>query len=543
MDTNLVPRVLVHPPVSSPLSMSSKHRERVIASRVFSSSIAEKLTDQLPDLIEGRSSKFPSLDIEDVAAALRANRSAACSTSGTPTEASSEAEYGAEASSAAAILTILDAKYPPPKKLEHLRYLYRVGAGPSSSHTLAPSRAARRFLKATEKFPVDKYVVTLYGSLAATGKGHRTDAAIIAVLGDSVEFVWRDDIEDPVHTNKMMFEAYDAEDKKLDMYTCYSVGGGALVDASTAPAESEHFLVYPLTSMRSIMRWCAAHGRTLSDYALAYEGDEVLEYMDYVWSHMKACVERGLKARGEIPGGLHVPRKAATLQMKGKRLSSDFARTPLLMSYAYAVSEENACGGTVVTAPTCGACGVVPAVLYYLQSTQGFSDEDIHRALLTAGVVGNIAKSNASISGAECGCAAEVGVATSMAAAAAVDLFGGSVRQMETAAQSALEHALGLTCDPVMGQVVVPCVERNGAYACRALASAEYALCTDGTHMVSYDETLLTMKLSGLMLDSGLRETSRAGLATAWGLDDRLQLRAEAERLVRFADHEGTSDE
>lgn len=392
--------------------------------------------------------------------------------------------------------------------MKSLKELYRIGHGPSSSHTMGPRRAARRAL---ERFSdADQFRVILYGSLAATGKGHLTHTAVTEVLGEKLEeIVWKPETTLPEHPNGLCFEVLDKNGAVLHSYETYSIGGGALSDDE--PGDNE--IVYPLTTIAAIMNYCDNTGKSLWEYVAEVEGDEIWTFLAEVWQAMRAAVERGLKTDGVLPGGLGVARKARPLHRKTERLGRNFRQDGLLAAYAHAVSEENAAGGQIVTAPTCGAAGTVPAVLYYLQQSQNLDDDEIYKALAIAGLLGNLAKVNGSISGAQIGCQGEVGVACAMAAAAATHVQGGSTRQIEYAAEMGLEHHLGLTCDPVGGLVQIPCIERNAHAAIRAVGCCHMALLSDGVHKISYDDIIAVSLETGNALPSLYRETAQGGLA------------------------------
>lgn len=395
--------------------------------------------------------------------------------------------------------------------MQSLRELYRIGMGPSSSHTMAPRKAAQRFLEANPH--AASYRVTLFGSLAATGEGHFTDKAVLEVLGaNRTEIVWREDTVLPYHTNAMKFEALDEKGETKVQWTTYSVGGGALRDEGEEPAQE----VYSFKSFEEIIDWAKNQGRPIWAAAVEYEGEEIMSYLATVWSQMQTCVRRGLEHEDVLPGGLRLARKAYSFYKKALAQRPDLSRTGLLSAYSLAVSEENAGRGIVVTAPTCGSCGVVAGVLYYLKYHQNVTDREIINALATAGLVGNIVKQNGSISGAEVGCQGEIGVACAMAAAATAQLFGGTIAQIEYAAEIGLEHFLGLTCDPVLGLVQIPCIERNAIAANRAVAAAEYALYTDGQHRVSFDDVVKAMRQTGHDLPPLYKETAQGGLATIY---------------------------
>ncbi len=395
--------------------------------------------------------------------------------------------------------------------MKSLKELYRIGIGPSSSHTMGPRNAAEQFLA---KHPDAKsFEVTLYGSLAATGKGHMTDTAIIDTLEPHapLNLIWEPEIFLPFHPNGMLFKSKDENGKVTDEWTVFSVGGGALAEEGDNGIASPD--IYEMTKMSQILGWCERTGRSYWEYVQQCEESDIWDYLHEVWKTMQEAVERGLEQEGALPGPLNLRRKAATYYIKANGYKDNLKSRGLVFSYALAVSEENASGGKIVTAPTCGSCGVVPAVLYHLKKSRDFSEMRMLRALATAGLVGNIVKHNATISGAEGGCQAEVGVACSMAAAAASQLFGGSPAQIEYACEMGLEHHLGMTCDPVCGLVQIPCIERNAYAAARALDSNIYSAFTDGTHRVSFDKVVEVMKQTGHDLPSLYKETSTGGLA------------------------------
>ena len=398
--------------------------------------------------------------------------------------------------------------------MKSLRELYRIGKGPSSSHTMGPQRAAKIF--AARNRGAQSFEVTLYGSLAATGKGHQTDVAIIDVLQPlaPVEILWHPSEFLPFHPHGMRFVAKDAGGTTLDDWTVFSVGGGALSEGKEEEMAEEPADVYEMNTMTEIMKWCYDNGRSYWEYVDLSEGPEIWDYLQTVWETMQAAVERGINTEGRLPGPLNLSRKASTYYVKASGYQRNLQTRGLVYSYSLAVSEENASGGTIVTAPTCGSCGVLPAVLYHLSRGHNFSDKKIVHAIATAGIVGNVAKQNASISGADVGCQGEVGVACAMASAAACQLFGGSPSQIEYAAEMGLEHHLGMTCDPVCGLVQIPCIERNAFAAARALDSNIYASFSDGIHRVSYDKVISVMKQTGHDLPSLYKETSEGGLAT-----------------------------
>lgn len=394
--------------------------------------------------------------------------------------------------------------------MESIKEIYKIGLGPSSSHTMGPKRAAERF---ADKNPdASRYVVTLYGSLAATGKGHMTDVAILNVLEAlaPTEIIWQPEVFLPFHPNGMKFEAIGNGDTVVDEWTVYSIGGGDIAEEGETRVKNH---VYSMTRIADIQLWCETTGKTYWEYVDECEGPEVWDYLAEVWAVMKRAVERGIEAEGVLPGGLGVRRKAVSYYVHASGYAGSLKSRGLVYAYALAVSEENAAGGEIVTAPTCGSCGIVPAVLYHLHTSKGFSEQRILRALATAGVFGNVVKTNASVSGAEVGCQGEVGVACAMAAAAACQLFGGTPAQIEYSAEMGLEHHLGLTCDPVCGLVQIPCIERNAYAAARALDANLYSQFSDGHHSVSFDRIVEVMKQTGHDLPSLYKETAQGGLA------------------------------
>lgn len=397
--------------------------------------------------------------------------------------------------------------------MKSIKELYRIGTGPSSSHTMGPRRAAELFLK---KHPeAASFRVTLYGSLAATGKGHMTNVAITETMQPiaPVEIVWEPQIFLPFHPNGMKFVSVDATGKETDQWTVFSIGGGALAEEKDGESSVNTPDIYSMNHMTEILQWCKRSGKSYWEYVIECEESDIWDYLEEVWKTMKEAIKRGLEQEGVLPGPLNLRRKAATYYIHASGYKQSLQSRALLFAYALAVSEENAAGGIIVTAPTCGSCGVMPAVLYHLATSREFSDTRTLRALATAGLIGNIVKTNASISGAEVGCQGEVGVACAMASAAATQLFGGSPSQIEYAAEMGLEHHLGMTCDPVCGLVQIPCIERNAYAAARALDANVYASITDGTHRVSFDRVVEVMKETGNDLPSLYKETSEGGLA------------------------------
>lgn len=396
--------------------------------------------------------------------------------------------------------------------MESIRELFRIGTGPSSSHTMAPRKAAESFL--LRQPDAAGYRVTLLGSLAATGRGHLTDQVLNEVFQPHpMEIVWQPEQRLPLHPNGMRFEAFTASGELLESWEVCSVGGGALQDSSeqqTAPS------VYRLTNMEQILKHSTDSGESFWEYVQACEGEDIYPFLEQVWEVMSEAIVRGLKNVGVLPGGLGVGRKAHAFNRKSSLYGGHLQQNARIWSYALAVSEENAAGGVIATAPTCGASGVLPAVLRYLRESLECSREDILRALATAGLIGNLVKHNASISGAEVGCQGEIGTACSMAAAAATQLYGGTVKQIEYAAEMGLEHHLGLTCDPVQGLVQIPCIERNAHAATRALSCCHFALLSGGEHKITFDEITVVMKETGQALPSLYRETAGGGIAQAY---------------------------
>ena len=374
---------------------------------------------------------------------------------------------------------------------------------------MGPCRAAHLY---RSRHPNAKsFRVTLYGSLALTGKGHLTDIAILDELSPAeVEIIWKKDESKAFHPNALEFEVAD-QGAPSEKWLVYSVGGGKIVDDITKDKRPEP--VYKQKNMQDVLDYYKSTGKTFWELVFETEGEQIKEHLAEVWQVMQEAIERGLIEEGLIPGGLKLQRKASSYFIKSKRLKDYPQTTSRLFSYALAVSEENASGGRVVTAPTCGSCGILPAVLKITQEHYELRNDQIVRALATAGLVGNIVKHNASISGAEVGCQGEVGTACAMAAAAATQLAGGSPAQIEYAAEMGLEHHLGLTCDPINGLVQIPCIERNVHAAARAFDSARYSLLSDGKHFIGFDVVTKVMKETGKDLPSLYRETALGGLA------------------------------
>jgi len=402
--------------------------------------------------------------------------------------------------------------------MRSLQELYKIGKGPSSSHTMGPSKAANIFAGRHGK-DTARFEVTLYGSLAATGKGHMTDVAILEVLEPlaPTTIIWEPTVFPEYHPNGMLFKAFKADGSLAESWTVYSIGGGAL---SEGPGKemSNSGEVYDMNTLTEIIQWCEKNGRSYWEYVELCEGPAIWDYLMEVWEAMKASVERGLETEGRLPGPLNLSRKAGIYHVKAQGYQPNLRSRGLVFAYALAVSEENASGGTIVTAPTCGSSGVIPGVLYHLSHGHAFSDRKVLHALATAGIVGNVVKQNASISGADVGCQGEVGVACAMASAAACQLFGGSPFQIEYAAEMGLEHHLGMTCDPICGLVQIPCIERNAFAATRALDANIYSTFSDGRHRISFDHVVEVMKQTGKDLPSLYKETSAGGLALHYEL-------------------------
>ena len=392
-----------------------------------------------------------------------------------------------------------------------IREIYKIGKGPSSSHTMGPERAAKLF---KEKYSqADAYQVILYGSLSKTGVGHGTDRVIREVLSPApTEIVFsKEDLTD-YHPNTMdLFALKNGE--QIGTLRIESIGGGDIRVPGQSLLDTPE--VYPENSFAEIADFCKwRYIDKLSDYVELNEGEDIWEFLMQVWLTMKQSIEDGLQAEGILPGGLKVQRKAKSLyEQSDADLAPGMKEFKHIAAYAYAVAEQNADNGTIVTAPTCGACGVLPAVLKYVQDTRGFTDEQIIRGLATAGIIGNLTKRNASISGAECGCQAEIGTACSMAAAALAELYEQNLDQVEYAAEAAMEHHLGLTCDPICGLVQIPCIERNAVAAMRAMNACNLSYFLTGSRNISYDMVCRAMHETGINLNHRFRETSEGGLA------------------------------
>ena len=397
--------------------------------------------------------------------------------------------------------------------MKTLKELFQVGCGPSSSHTMAPQKIATFFRK---KYPNSKFKVILYGSLAHTGKGHGTDAVIKKVLGEDTEIEFNMTDTDIKHPNTLDVIVLDGEGKQIAVHRAYSPGGGAYSIEGEPEIVSPE--VYSMNSFSAIKDYCMQNDIRISDYVFQTEPD-IKEYLEYIWDSMVYAIKRGLSAEGVLPGGLNVVRKAKYLYMQRHLDESPETReNRLVCSYAFAVAEENAAGGNIVTAPTCGSSGVLPATFYYIQKTRNIPRDAIIRGLAVAGLVGNLIKQNASISGAECGCQAEIGSACAMAAGGLAEIFELGLDQIEYATEISIEHHLGLTCDPVCGLVQIPCIERNAVAAMRALNALSLADFLFATRTVSLDTIIEVMYETGKDLNKNYRETSEAGIAKLYNV-------------------------
>ena len=396
--------------------------------------------------------------------------------------------------------------------MKSIREIYKIGKGPSSSHTMGPERAAKLFL--TRCPQAERFEVVLYGSLNKTGVGHGTDNVLKETLGiDRTKIIYSPKEWEGMHPNTLDFKGF-LGDKEVGFLRVESVGGGdiRIPGEPAAAAGEEVYIEHSFAEIHDFCKW--RYIDTLSDYVELNEGPEIWDFLMEVWQVMKKSIEEGLAAEGVLPGGLNVKRKAKELKETNLEIPhAGLQEFHHIAAYAFAVAEQNASNGTVVTAPTCGACGVLPAVLKYAQDKNDFSDEEICRALATAGIIGNLTKTNASISGAECGCQAEIGTACSMAAAALAELFKQDLDQLEYAAEVAMEHHLGLTCDPICGLVQIPCIERNAVAAMRAMNACNMSYFLTGSRNISYDMVCRAMKETGVNLNHRFRETSEGGLA------------------------------
>ena len=398
--------------------------------------------------------------------------------------------------------------------MKSIREIYKIGKGPSSSHTMGPERAAHLFKNNHPE--ADSFRVVLFGSLSKTGVGHGTDRVVREVLSPlPTEIVFSKETLDKSHPNTLDFYGYK-DGQQIGYLRVESVGGGDIRVPGQGHLDSPD--VYPENSFAEIADFCKwRYIEKLSDYVELNEGEEIWSFLMEVWQVMKQAIADGLSATGILPGGLKVQRKAKYLyEQEPHEKIPALEEFQKIAAYAYAVAEQNADNGTIVTAPTCGACGVLPAVLKYAQDTKGFTDQQIIRGLATAGIIGSLTKRNASISGAECGCQAEIGTACSMAAAALAELFGQDLDQVEYAAEVAMEHHLGLTCDPICGLVQIPCIERNAVAAMRAMNACNLSYFLTGSRNISYDMVLRAMHETGINLNHRFRETSEGGLAKVY---------------------------
>ena len=403
--------------------------------------------------------------------------------------------------------------------MRSIREIYKIGKGPSSSHTMGPERAANLF---KQRHPqADSFRVVLYGSLSKTGVGHGTDRVLRQVLSPvDTEIVFSQETLSGFHPNTLDFHAY-SQGKEIGYLRVESVGGGDIRIPGMAHAQEEEvYIEHSFAEIADFCRW--RYITRLSDYVELNEGEEIWDFLAQVWQTMKRAIDDGLKAEGVLPGGLNVQRKAKFLyEQESVPNEPALLEFQKIAAYAYAVAEQNADNGTIVTAPTCGACGVLPAVLRYAQETKGFTDEQILRGLATAGLIGNLTKRNASISGAEAGCQAEIGTACSMAAAALAELYRQDINQVEYAAEVAMEHHLGLTCDPICGLVQIPCIERNAVAAMRAMNACNLSYFLTGSRNISYDMVCRAMHETGINLNHRFRETSEGGLAKLYARRNR----------------------
>lgn len=397
--------------------------------------------------------------------------------------------------------------------VDTLKELFKIGCGPSSSHTMGPERAAKYFQKKNPD--ASRYQVELYGSLAATGKGHLTDWIIEETLKPKpTEIIWKADYIHPCHTNGMKFIALDVKGSIVDEWLVFSVGGGTIKNLEEMEKKDENKKeVYSLNKMDDIMDWCHKNKKKLWEYVEHCEGSEIWDYLREIHQTMEEAINRGLTKEGALPGNLRYPRKAKETYLKAKTKTRLLRFVDKTFAYSLAVSEENASAGKVVTAPTCGASGVIPGLLRAMREEYSLDEDTVLRGLAIAGLIGNLIKQNATISGAEGGCQAEVGAACSMASAMATYFMGGSLEDIEYAAEIGMEHHLGMTCDPVGGYVQIPCIERNAIVATRSFNTANYVMVTGGEHAISFDEVVITMKETGKDMCSAYKETSNGGLA------------------------------
>lgn len=394
--------------------------------------------------------------------------------------------------------------------MDSLKELFKIGCGPSSSHTMGPERAAKKFGKENEN--AHSFRVELYGSLAATGKGHLTDWIIEETLKPRrTEIVWMPEYVHPYHTNGMKFIALDENGNILNEWLVFSVGGGTIKDLSDAGSKTGE--VYKLNKLDDIIKWCKENNKELWQYVEECEGKEIWNHLKDILDTMHNAVSEGIEKDGILPGKLKLQRRAKGFYDKIKGQHNYHVITKKIFAYALAVAEQNSSAGTIVTAPTCGAAGVIPGLLRAMREEHSLDEETCLKALAIGGLIGNLIKQNATISGAEAGCQAEIGAACSMTSAMAAYILGGTLEQIEYAAEMGMEHHLGMTCDPVGGYVQIPCIERNAIVAVRSLNTADYALSTDGHHTISFDQVVITMKETGKDMCPSYKETSIGGLA------------------------------
>ena len=410
-------------------------------------------------------------------------------------------------------------------RLQSIFEVYAIGAGPSSTHSIGPQRAARLFVQSLSA-PPSLVRVTLFGSLAATGRGHWTDRTLVRTLDPlRADVVFDPRASGLPHPNTMKFEAFDAAGQPMKQWTVCSIGGGNLREADGRPAAAARTAEYPVSNIAEALDACRANDRTFWQLAEAAEPD-LWPRLEAVWDAMRDTVQRGLRSKQIIlPGTLELARRAGVTWHRAQKLRGTARDLGLVASFALAVAEENAAGMQVVTAPSCGAAGVLPAVLYFFKTVRRIPTRRILEALATAGLFGSSIRANATVSGAEAGCQAEIGSACSMAAAAAAQLNGASLHQIEYAAEMAMEHNLGLTCDPIEGYVQIPCIERNMNAALRAIECAAFTLLTDGRHLISFDDVIEVMNRTGRDLQAAYRETATGGLAQLWRRDIEARLR------------------
>ena len=411
------------------------------------------------------------------------------------------------------------------ERLQSIFEVYAIGAGPSSTHSMGPERAARLFAASLAAKPA-RIRVTLYGSLAATGRGHWTDRTLIRALDPlRVEVVFDTRTGHLPHPNTLKFEAYDTSGKLVRDWTVCSIGGGNLREANGRPVAPSDAVSYPVANIAEAMDYCRAHDLTFWQLVEQTEHD-LWPRLETIWNAMGDTIKRGLESKQIIlPGTLELARRAGTTRRRALGLKGTPRDLGLVASFALAVAEENAAGMQVVTAPSCGAAGVLPAVLYFFKTVRRIPRRRILEALATAGLFGSSIRANATVSGAEAGCQAEIGSACSMSAAAAAQLNGATLHQIEYAAEMAMEHNLGLTCDPIEGYVQIPCIERNMNAALRAIECATFTLLTDGRHLVSFDDVIEVMNRTGRDLQAAYRETATGGLAQLWRRDIENRLR------------------